>query len=155
MLLAPLLAPLRGLSRLRAAGGRAGGETAATAPQPTVTRPPDPAATVPARRRKRRPRPRPLAPPRLRSAARRHRRDKAYAQGWPRCRRGHERALDLFAAAMKKTGVSGASGRSIEALVAGEEGGGRRERPGKTEEAGRRRMAGLRQFQHPAAKGKT
>jgi tetratricopeptide (TPR) repeat protein len=159
MLLAPLLAlsfaAFPGCARRVAAPAA---ETAATAPQPTVTRPPEPAAAVPAPPPEAPPAAAPLAPPpppeAPPAATAAH---KAYAAGLAALQEGgHQRALELFAAAMKEKPAFPEASRSFdEALVAVKKGGDAVNAQGKPEEAGRRWMAVLRQFQHPAAKGKT
>jgi len=137
-------------------------QTAAPSPQPAGSPAPEPAVAVPS--------PPPVAPPYVAppsapvaappppeaphapTAA-----DKTYAAGLTALQDGGtERALELFAAALKeKPSFPEASRAFDEALVALKKQGDAANAQGKPEEAGRRWMAVLRQFQQPAAKGKT
>ncbi len=162
-----LLAPLLALSVAAFPGcarrvGPPAAETAAPPAQPPLAEPPEPAAVVPA--------PPPVAPPVAPPAAAPlavppppvappadTAADKAYAAGLAALQEGGiERALELFAAALKEKPAFPEASRAFdEALVALKKQGDAAGAQGKPEEAGRRWTAVLRQLQHPAAKGKT
>ena len=121
------------------------GTIEAVAPAPAAEpAPPPPAAPAPP----------PLASPEAAPAV--SAAEKAYAGGMAALQEGGtERALDLFAAALKeKPGYPEASRAFDEALVATKKQGDAAYAQGKTEEAGKRWMDTLRHINHAGSKGK-
>lgn len=110
---------------------------------------PAPSAVAPPQAAPHRAPPPPEAPPPAAAAA--------YAAGLAALQEGgNERALELFAAALKEKPAFPEASRAFdEALVALKRQGDAANGQGKPEEAGRRWIAVLRQLHQPAAKGKT